>query len=171
MAPLRSDRSASRQEDDHVGLAQLRIELALPVAAGRDTHLRVEVEEDGREPLPLQPRLHLLGRDVVPRAMADEERSHGAFLSRARSPPRLALRYSLPAGPGGTPELARNLIHVQQDASSATPIHTGPPRDTPCVAGATQPQGTPEVFGCLARRRRRPRCRSRSWLWACSRRL
>ena len=68
------DRGRTSQEDHRVGLAQLGVELALPVAPGGDALLGVEVEEQRDEALGLQPLLEALGGVLVATAVRNEQR-------------------------------------------------------------------------------------------------
>ena len=89
-APGRGHRVCAAQHHHRLATAQLRVQLALPVAPGGDAGLRVEVEKDRAVPGADEHRVQLAGNRVVGAAVADEDGAHGPGQFRramARAPP------------------------------------------------------------------------------------
>ena len=75
--PRGSHRGGAGQEHHRVGLAQLRVQLALPITAGRDALGRVEVHKQGGETGGPQPIRYLQRDSPVLAAVTDKQRRHG----------------------------------------------------------------------------------------------
>ena len=78
-APLRGQPVRRLDDDDGLGLLDLAVERLLPVGAGRDAAILVEVEKRRLEPPVLEPGLHPIGRVVVAARMRDENARHSAL--------------------------------------------------------------------------------------------
>src|SRR5262249_21873905 len=75
-APLRIKPVRRKNQDDGVTALDFLVEATLPVLAGLQPRMLVEIQEDLLVPVLRQPGSYLVGQSVIPARMTDEDGSH-----------------------------------------------------------------------------------------------